>query len=196
MADLSIELVQPSSSVILTATQIAINFRWRVTNTGTAPITSFNWERRWVNCTSTGTFFPCVSTSFWSGTLLPGQSILLPSSNGFLSINTCPQLMGSGTTVCYVPAGGSNIYRTSILNVNGSSSGDYNNTNNVVDCNLSRLNAAEEGLNISSVDPTYIEIYTITGMLLDQTRWDELPSGIYLIKEVYPDETRVVKKVK
>jgi hypothetical protein len=104
--------------------------------------------------------------------------------------------MGTGSSVCFVPAGGSNIYRTSILNVNGSSSGDYNLSNNVVDCNLSRLNAAEEGLNISSVDPTYIEIYTVTGMLLDQTKWEELPSGIYLIKEVYPDETRIVKRVK
>ena len=196
LSDLSLELVQPTSSFLLTATQVAINFRWRVTNTGTTTVTSFNWERRWVNCTSTGFNFQCVSTSSWTGTLLPGQSVVLPSSNGFISVNTCPQLMGTGSSVCFVPAGGSNIYRTSILNVNGSSSGDYNLSNNVVDCNLSRLNAAEEGLNISSVDPTYIEIYTVTGMLLDQTKWEELPSGIYLIKEVYPDETRIVKRVK
>jgi len=196
LSDLSLELVQPTSSFLLTATQVAINFRWRVTNTGTTTVTSFNWERRWVNCTSTGFNFQCVSTSSWTGTLLPGQSVVLPSSNGFISVNTCPQLMGTGSSVCFVPAGGSNIYRTSILNVNGSSSGDYNLSNNVVDCNLSRLNASEEGLNISSVDPTYIEIYTVTGMLLDKAKWEELPSGIYLIKEVYPDETRVVKKFK
>jgi hypothetical protein len=104
--------------------------------------------------------------------------------------------MGTNSTVCYVPAGGSNIYRTTILNVNGSSSGDYNTSNNSVDCNLSRLNAAEEGLNIISVDPTYVEIYTVTGMLLDQEKWEELPSGIYLVKEVYPDEIRIVKRVK
>jgi len=196
LADLSIELVLPTSSVVLTPTQVAINFRWRFTNTGTATITSFNWERRWVTCTSTSYFFSCVSTSSWTGNLLPGQSVLLPSSNGYLSVNTCPQLMGTNSTVCYVPAGGSNIYRTTILNVNGSSSGDYNTSNNSVDCNLSRLNAAEEGLNIISVDPTYVEIYTVTGMLLDQDKWEELPSGIYLVKEVYPDEIRIVKKVK
>jgi hypothetical protein len=196
LADLSIELVLPTSSVVLTPTQVAINFRWRFTNTGTATITSFNWERRWVTCTSTSSFFSCVSTSSWTGNLLPGQSVLLPSSNGYLSVNTCPQLMGTNSTVCYVPAGGSNIYRTTILNVNGSSSGDYNTSNNSVDCNLSRLNAAEEGLNIISVDPTYVEIYTVTGMLLDQEKWEELPSGIYLVKEVYPDEIRIVKKVK
>jgi len=196
LADLSIELVLPTSSVVLTPTQVAINFRWRFTNTGTATITSFNWERRWVTCTSTSSFFSCVSTSSWSGNLLPGQSVLLPSSNGYLSVNTCPQLMGTNSTVCYVPAGGSNIYRTTILNVNGGPSGDYNTSNNSVDCNLSRLNAAEEGLNIISVDPTYVEIYTVTGMLLDQEKWEELPSGIYLVKEVYPDEIRIVKKVK
>jgi len=196
LSDLSIELVQPTSTVVLTATQVAINFRWRVTNTGTTTITSFNWERRWVNCVQTGFNYQCVSTSSWTGTLLPGQSVILPSSNGFISVNTCPQLMGTGSTVCFVPAGGSNIHRTSILNVNGSSSGDYNPANNVVECNLSRVNASEEGLNISSVDPTYIEIYTVTGMLLDKAKWEELPSGIYLIKEVYPDETRVVKRFK
>jgi hypothetical protein len=196
LADLSVQLSTPTSlNVVLTPTQVALNFRWVFTNTGTVPITSFSYERRWVNC-SGGTFnFSCVSSSSWTGNLLPGQSVTLPGTNSFLSINTCPQLMGTGSSVCYVPAGGSNIYRTTILSVNGSS-GDYNPTNNVLDCNLSRLNAAEEGLNISSVDPTYIEIYTVTGMLLDQKKWEELPSGIYLIKEVYPDETRIVKRVK
>jgi hypothetical protein len=196
LADLSVQLVTPTSlNIVLTPTQVALNFRWVFTNTGTVPITSFNYERRWVNCTGGSFNFQCVSSSSWTGNLLPGQSVTLPGTNSFISANTCPQLMGTGSSVCYVPAGGSNIYRTTILSVNGNM-GDYNPTNNVLDCNLSRLNAAEEGLNISSVDPTYIEIYTVTGMLLDQTKWEELPSGIYLIKEVYPDETRIVKRVK
>ena len=195
-ADLSVELVMPTSlNIILTATQAAFNFKWRFTNTGNVPITSFNYERRWVNCTSTSFLSPCFSTVSWTGNLLPGESVLLPSPNGYVSVNTCPQLVNPNSTVCYVPAGGSNIYRTTILNVNGGA-GDFNTLNNTIDCNLSRLNAAEEGLNISSVDPTYIEIYTVTGMLLDKAKWEELPSGIYLIKEVYPDETRVVKKFK
>ena len=184
-----------SLNIILTATQAAFNFKWRFTNTGNVPITSFNYERRWVNCTSTSFLSPCFSTVSWTGNLLPGESVLLPSPNGYVSVNTCPQLVNPNSTVCYVPAGGSNIYRTTILNVNGGA-GDFNTLNNTIDCNLSRLNAAEEGLNISSVDPTYIEIYTVTGMLLDKAKWEELPSGIYLIKEVYPDETRVVKKFK
>lgn len=196
LSDLSVELVVPTSlNITLTATQIAYNFRWRFTNTGTVPITTFSYERKWVNCISTGFLYPCSSVVTWSGNLLPGQSILLPGASSFISVNTCPQMVNPSSTVCYVPAGGSNIYRTTILYVNGSN-GDSNPANNVVDCTLSRLNAAEEGLNIISVDPTYIQIYTVTGQLLDNAKWEELPSGIYLIKEVYPDETKVIKRGK
>ena len=196
LSDLGVQFSIPTSTnIVLTPTQISLNFRWIFTNTGTVPITSFIYERRWVNCSGGSFSFQCVSSSSWTGNLLPGQSVTLPGTNSFISTNTCPQLMGTGSSVCYVPAGGSNIYRTTILSVNGST-GDYNPTNNVLDCNLSRLNAAEEGLNISSVDPTYIEIYTVTGSLLDKAKWDELPSGIYLVKEVYPDETRVIKRAK
>jgi hypothetical protein len=194
LADISVEYVAPlTSEVLLTPNQTSMNVRWRFTNTGTVPITFFSYDRRWVNCSGSG-FFGCVSQGTWSGNLLPGQSVILPSSNGWVSTNTCPQLVNSSSTVCYVPAGGSNIYRTSIISVNNGT-GDSNSLNNVKDLNVSRLAVSDEP-NLYSVDPTYIEIYTITGMLLDQKKWEELPNGIYMIKEVYPDETRVVKKVK
>jgi hypothetical protein len=64
LADLSVQLSTPTSlNIVLTPTQISLNFRWVFTNTGTVPITSFSYERRWVNCTG-GTFnFSCVSST-------------------------------------------------------------------------------------------------------------------------------------
>lgn len=195
LADISVEYVAPSTSeVLLTPNQISLNVRWRFTNTGTVPITFFSYDRRWVNCSGGSFIFGCSSQSTWSGNLLPGQSVILPSANGWVSTNTCPQLANPSSSVCYVPAGGSNIYRTSVISVNNAT-GDSNSLNNVRDLNISRLAVTDEP-NLYSVDPTYIEIYTITGMLLDQKKWEELPNGIYMIKEVYPDETRVIKKVK
>jgi hypothetical protein len=195
LADLSVEYLLPTTSeIVLTPNQISVNFRWRFTNTGTVPITSFSYERKWVNCT--GNFiFSCYSNSAWSGNLLPGQSVVLPGQNSWISVNTCPQLFNSSSTVCFVPSGGSNIYRTTIISVNGST-GDYNSLNNIKDINFSRPLPSEGSVDLYSVDPTYVEIYTVTGSLLDKARWDELPSGIYLVKEVYPDETRVIKRAK
>ena len=141
-----------------------------------------------------GLFFSCSNTSSWSGNLLPGQYVILPGTNSWSSVNTCPQLMGTGQSACYVSAGGSNIYRTTIINVNGAQS-DYNISNNVIDCNLSRL-AVSEVPDVLGEEPLYIEIYTITGVLLDINKWDELPVGIYLFKEVYTNETKFVKRGK
>ena len=195
LADLSVEYTSPTSpSVTLTPTQVSINFKWKFTNTGTVPITSFSYEKKWVNCTPVGLFFSCSNTSSWSGNLLPGQYVILPGTNSWSSVNTCPQLMGTGQSACYVSAGGSNIYRTTIINVNGAQS-DYNISNNVIDCNLSRL-AVSEVPDVLGEEPLYIEIYTITGVLLDINKWDELPVGIYLFKEVYTNETKFVKRGK
>jgi hypothetical protein len=195
LADLSVEYLLPTTSeIVLTPNQISVNFRWRFTNTGTVPITSFSYEKKWVNCT--GSFiFSCYSNSSWSGNLLPGQSVVLPGQNSWISSNTCPQLSNPSSTVCFVPLGGSNTYRTTIVSVNGST-GDYNSLNNIRDINFSRPLPAEGSVDLYSVDPTYVEIYTVTGSLLDKARWDELPSGIYLVKEIYPDETRVIKRAK
>lgn len=196
LADISVEYVTPTTSeVLLSPTQVSLNIRWRFTNTGTVPITFFSYDRRWVNCSGSSVIFGCSSQTAWSGNLLPGQSVVLPSANGFVSTNTCPQLSSPNSTVCFVPAGGTNIYRTSIITVNNNVSGDSNPLNNVRELNVSRVAVSDEP-NLYSVDPTYIEIYTVTGMLLDQKKWEEVPVGIYLVKEVYPDQTRVVKKVK
>jgi hypothetical protein len=198
--DLSLTLNAPTSTdITLTATQVAVNFQYKFTNNGSTPITGFTWERRWVNCTSNNIYFPCVRTTTWpangaTGVIQPGESIILPNGiNSWSSENTCPQLANPNNSTCFVPAGGNNTFRISIISVNGTP--DSNPINNVKEVNFTRLSVSDAP-NIYSVDPTYIEIYTITGMLLDQTRWDELPTGIYVIKEVYPDQTIVTKKIK
>ena len=81
--DLSVTLTSPlTPSITIPSTQAAASFQWKVTNTGTVPITSFTWIRTWVDCSGfTSPFSPCgatltwPTTTSWQGPLLPGQYI-------------------------------------------------------------------------------------------------------------------------
>jgi len=172
--DIRLELVQPTANPWTTSLQI-VNCQWRAVNTGTTTITQINWSRRWVNCTSQ---FGCVSNSTWNGTLLPGQSILLPGTNSYVSVNLCHP------TFCAVPVGSSNTYRADVISVNGST-GDADLTNNRVDLVFNRISTNEEDImgnhviledpNSTSTEDEYplsIQIYTVTGMLLDVNRYN------------------------
>jgi len=196
--DIRLELVQPTANPWTTSLQI-VNCQWRAVNTGTTTITQINWSRRWVNCTSQ---FGCVSNSTWNGTLLPGQSILLPGTNSYVSVNLCHP------TFCAVPVGSSNTYRADVISVNGST-GDADLTNNRVDLVFNRISTNEEDImgnhviledpNSTSTEDEYplsIQIYTVTGMLLDVNRYNELPSGIYIIKENYTNKSKTYKWAK
>jgi hypothetical protein len=197
--DVRIELVQPSINPMTTSLQL-INVQWRAVNTGTNPITQINWSRRWVNCPTV--YGPCTTTIVWTGNLLPGQSTLLPANNAYVCINLC-----NSTNNCAVPVGGSNTYRADIVSVNGNT-GDANLTNNRLDLVFNRISTnGEETLgndviideSISTTEdevPTSVNIYTVTGMLLDINRYNELPSGIYIIKENYKDHSLTYKWAK
>lgn len=196
--DVRIDLVQPVSNPWTTSLQI-VNTQWKATNTGTTTINQINYSRRWVDCTAT---FGCVTNATWNGTLLPGQSTLLPANNTYLSINLCHP------TRCAVPAGTSNTFRLDVLSVNGSP-GDADLTNNRLDLVFNRLAASQEDIigNYPLFDdpeatyieddyPFAIEIYNLNGALLDLNRYEELPSGIYIIKAQYKDHIETVKWAK
>jgi len=196
--DVRIDLVQPVSNPWTTSLQI-VNTQWKATNTGTTTINQINYSRRWVDCTAT---FGCVTNATWNGTLLPGQSTLLPANNTYLSINLCHP------TRCAVPAGTSNTFRLDVLSVNGSP-GDADLTNNRLDLVFNRLASSQEDIigNYPLFDdpeatyieddyPFAIEIYNLNGALLDLNRYEELPSGIYIIKAQYKDHIETVKWAK
>jgi len=197
-ADVRIDLVMPAANPWTTSLQL-VNTQWRATNTGTVPVTQINYSRRWVNCTSQ---FGCVTNATWNGNLLPGQSTLLPANNSYVCINLC------GGAFCAVPVGTSNTFRLDVISVNGST-GDADLTNNRLDLVFNRLATNQEdiignyplfddpnALIIEDEYPISVNIYTVTGMLLDINRYNELPKGIYIIKENYEDHTNTYKWAK
>jgi hypothetical protein len=196
--DVRIDLVQPVANPWTTSLQI-VNTQWRATNTGTTPITQINYTRRWTNCTAA---FGCITNSTWTGNLLPGQSTLLPANNTYISINLCHP------TRCAVPVGTSATFRLDVVSVNGSA-GDADLTNNRLDLVFNRISTTEEdilgtlpllddpnSIYIEDEIPTSVKIYTITGSLLDINRYNELPSGMYIIVAKYEDRTDTYKWAK
>lgn len=196
--DVRIELVQPAANPWTTSVQV-VNVQWRAINTGTVPITQINYTRGWVDCTSA---FGCINNSTWTGILLPGQSTLLPANNTLVSVNLCHP------TRCAVPVGTSNTFRLNVVSVNGST-GDADVTNNRLDLVFNRIGTNQEDIigNYPLIDdpnsiyiedefPISIDIYTISGALLDINRYNELPSGMYILKANYLDRTEIFKWAK
>jgi len=196
--DVRIELVQPAANPWTTSLQI-VNVQWRAVNTGTVPITQINYTRGWIDCTAA---FGCVTNSTWTGNLQPGQSTLLPANNMIISVNLCHP------SRCAVPVGSSNTFRLNVVSVNGSA-GDADLANNRLDLVVNRISTNEEDIignyplledpnsfYIEDDIPAFVNIYTVTGMLLDVNRYNELPKGIYIIKENYIDHTKTYKWAK
>lgn len=192
--DVKVELTAPTANPWTTSATV-VNAQWKLTNIGTTNITQVGYSRGWTVCPPTA--FTCVNTITWNGLLLPGQSAILPSGpNSFISINLCHP------TGCAVPVGGTNTYRLNIISVNGFV-GDGNPTNNRVDLVFNRISTAEEqsmeGNTITDPEkeqPLYTEIYTITGVLLNVNDLSLLPTGLYIIRDVYTDHTITYKKGK
>jgi hypothetical protein len=200
--DLKVELFMPSSNPVTTSAQI-LNTKWKITNLGSTTITTISYLRRWVNCPgNSSTTGSCVQTVAWTGNLLPGQVSYLPGDNSYISVNLC-----QNSNRCAVPVGSSNTYRLDIISVNGLQ-GDGNTSNNRVDLVVNRISTTEEDIISSEIIvedpiettgeelPISVQFYTITGSLLDITRFDELPSGIYIAKENYKDYTLTYKLIK
>ena len=200
--DVKVELFMPSSNPITTSAQI-LNTKWKITNLGSTTITSITYIRRWVNCpNSNSNAGGCVQTISWTGTLLPGQVSYLPGANSYISVNLC-----LNSNNCAVPVGTTNTYRLDIVSVNGLQ-GDGNSSNNRVDLVVNRISTNDEDIidheviidnpieTIEEEMPISFEFYTITGMLLDINRFDELPAGVYIAKENYKDHSLTYKLIK
>jgi hypothetical protein len=207
-ADLSLVITSPvSGSITIPASQAAVSLQWKVTNTGSVPITSFTWRRTWVDCSGfTNPLSPCGTTltwptsTSWQGPLLPGQYIILPSGGSLtnqFALSWSSSAVCFSSTTCAIQPGGSNIMRVTILTVNGGT-GDSNLNNNQVDCTVSRLVTATN--NDISSDIDYVEVRQFSNLYEKPIRYNSideaiLEKGLNIIHIYYKDGFVEVKKV-
>jgi hypothetical protein len=208
--DLSVTLTSPlTPSITIPSTQAAASFQWKVTNTGSVPITSFTWIRTWVDCSGfTSSFSPCgatltwPTTTSWQGPLLPGQYILLPGGGTLtnriaLSWNSSAVCFSS--TTCAIQPGGSNTMRVTILTVNGGT-GDSNLANNQVDCVVTRLATAVNNGDVTTPEVKFVEVRQFSNLYEKPIRYgsiDEaiLEKGLNIIHIHYSDGTVEIRKI-
>jgi hypothetical protein len=205
--DLSVALTIPSTpTATISPTQSQITFQWKVTNTGTVPITSFTWDRMWVNIPEGPRTWPVPPTATfpgsWQGPLLPGQFIYLPGGGlptnrlgvSYLSASVC-----FSTNSCALPLGSTNTFRVRILTVNGGA-GDENPANNQVECTVTRLATAVNNGDV--VDPTidYVEVRQFSNLYEKPLRYNSLDEailekGLNVIHIHYSDGTVEIRKI-
>jgi hypothetical protein len=207
-ADLSLIITSPlSGSITVPSSQAAVSFQWKVTNTGSVPITSFTWRRTWVDCSGyTNPLSPCGSvltwptSTSWQGPLLPGQYIFLPGggtpTNPIGASWSSSQVCFSSTS-CAIQPGGTNIMRVTILTVNGGT-GDTNLNNNQVDCTVSRLTTATNNDVTSDID--YVEVRQFSKLYENPVRYKTmeeaiLEKGLNIIHIHYSDGTVEIRKI-
>ena len=178
----------PTLPSITTSSQ-AQSFRWVIKNNGTTTITSLAYRRGWVNCPPpVGSWStPCPQTFTWTGSLLPGQILFLPSSTGFNSINLC-----FSSTNCAIPLGGTNTYFFEILTVNGSS--DIDLSNNYSQCVITRLATAVNNDEVVTSDVKYVEVRQFSRLYENPIRYNSideaiLEKGLNIIHIHYSDGT-------
>ncbi len=177
LLDGAISFTAPTTNPFTPAsTAGSVSFQWKFTNTGSSVITSFSWNRGWLNCP---TAFGCESGWTWTGNLLPGQSVYLPNGiNSWVSTQLC-----FSSTNCAVPVGGSNTYRVRIITVNGSTT-DNNLSNNVATCVISRP--------ATNSDVVFVEVFDFNNLNTKSAKFEnidaaKLEKGLYIIHTHYED---------
>jgi subtilisin family serine protease len=193
--DLAITLVTPNSPFVPTSTATSVSMQWRVTNTGQTTVTSFKWGRGWVNCPNGTT--SCESVITWTGTISPGQSVVLPNgTNSYLSTSLC-----FSSTNCAVPVGGTNTYRARILNVNNIT-GDSNSANNQALCVINRTagttTSVGEVTDESNVD--FVNVFDLQDLSAKPKKFKKesgmkLDPGFYAIHTHMKDGGIEIKKI-
>jgi hypothetical protein len=182
----------PSTPSITTNLQ-SQSFRWGIRNNGTTTITSLSYRRGWVNCPpSAGPWAtPCVQTFTWTGTILPGQTVFLPSSTGWTSVNLC-----FSSTSCAIPLGGTNTYFFEILTVNGAP--DSNASNNYSQCVVTRTATATNNNDNSDIE--YVEVRVSSRLYENPIRYNNLDDtilekGLNFIYIHHSDGSIEIKKI-
>lgn len=200
-SDLSVTLTSPlTSSITIPSTQTAVSFQWKITNTGSVPITTFTWDRNWITQSTTPLTWP-TSTS-WQGPLLPGQYILLPNGGSLTNqfgISWMSSAVCFSATQCAIPLGGTNTMRMRILSVNGGT-GDGNLNNNSVDCMVTRLATATNNGDVVGPEIDYVEVRQFSQLYEKPIRYNSLDEailekGLNIIHIHYSDGTVEIRKI-
>ena len=189
LTDVAISFDSPTTSVVnLTPAQISFSYRPKITNTGSSVITSFSIGKKWMTCATTTT--NCEVIDSWTGTLLPGQSVYLPSGiNSAWSTQVC-----FSSTSCAIPAGGTNTFRIRMYFINNSTT-DINPNNNVATVVVNRLTTGS----VNEVD--FVEVTNLYKLNDKPVRYNNiddaiLEKGFYVIHIHYTDGTvEIIKKV-
>jgi hypothetical protein len=206
--DLSVALTIPSTpTATISSTQNTVTFQWKVTNTGTVPITSFTWDRMWVNIPEAPRTWPTPPNgSFpgsWQGPLLPGQWIYLPGGGiptNRVSVSYLSAAVCFSANTCALPLGSTNTFRIRILTVNGGA-GDENLANNQVECTVTRLATAVNNEEvIDAPEVKFVEVRQFSNLYEKPIRYgsiDEaiLEKGLNVIHIHYSDGTVEIKKI-
>lgn len=207
--DLSVALTIPSTpTATISATQSTITFQWKVTNTGTVPITTFTWDRMWLNIPEGPRTWPVPPTATtpgsWQGPLLPGQWIYLPGGGlptnrtgvSYLSSSVC-----FSTATCALPLGSTNTFRLRILTVNGGA-GDENLANNQVECTVTRLATAvnNDGVITDTPEVKFVEVRQFSNLYEKPVRYGSIDEAIFekglnVIHIHYSDGTVEIRKI-
>ena len=188
LTDVAISFDIPTTSVVnLTPTQITFSYRPKITNTGSSVITSFAIGKKWMTCA--GNVANCEVIDSWTGTLLPGQSVYLPSGiNSSWSTQVC-----FSSTSCAIPPGGTNTFRLRMVYINTAST-DINTTNNVATVVVNRLVTA------TTNDVEFVEVRNFSKLYEKPTRFNSvdeaiLEKGLNIIHIHYSDGTVEIVKI-
>ena len=174
--------------------------RFRFKNTGSVPIVSFTYKVTWENCPQVGwpSYYNCTVSS---GPTFPDNPIIPNGFSSTFQFSACIGSCGSASNpFTLIPLNTTKNLVLQILTVNGQS-GDSFLGNNIAYFPVTRVSCGTYTTNGEEVsdesEPELIEpkikIYTVTGALLDINRIEELSTGIYIVKFIYPDRTETAK---
>lgn len=160
----------------------------RFQNVGTSPITAFTYRWRWESCpSSTPSYYNCNNLTTTSG-FLTNPINSMQYTGTYLS-NWCIANCGlASSPFDIIPVGTTRNLIVEIISVNGVI-GDANATNNIAIIPVTRIACTTGSADSFETEVPTIKIYTVTGMLVDETSIDRLSKGVYIIQYQYP--TRV-----
>lgn len=185
---------------------------YKFQNTGAIPITSFTAKSYWENCPWVGlpALFNCTVNSMTYSTAFPyNNQILQP--NAFSStwqftacLASCPT---NNPSYNVLNVGETRNLIVEILTVNGLTGDDFSGNNKSylpvtrTSCNTAVVDGQEIVFDPETgeeiIDEPVTNIYTITGVLVDGIPFDQLASGIYIVRTTFSDgnvETRKIFK--
>jgi hypothetical protein len=178
---------------------------YRFKNTGAVPITTFTARARWENCPWAGlpSYVTCNLSTLNYTTAYPA---LQPNGlTGTWTFNACLANCGlSSNPYTILNVGETRNIVLEILTVNGQTSDDFAGNNIALlpvtrtTCSTATIDGVDVNFETEEVVPVaepVTKIYTITGVLVNNIPFDQLASGIYIVRTTFPDGSVETRKI-